>query len=604
MSLLIRPVLQRFEGPRGYLLRLAEANFLKPADLALMGVTLDMESLQHWGLLPNPDLDPELYQYVQLLTQTWQTQPKIWNMQASRFCPLCLQEEPVWQAGWELYFHDACPVHGVWLVDKCSSCGQTVRWDREAVMRCQCGADLRQESAAECGPQVVQLARTLQDALHQRPVEAPVPLKGMTVEQIQRVIKFFGAHFQPEAGARPLKIYRAGTMASSWSVTTHAAEILADWPLAFHRALDRLESRHVSRSLKRTLGQTYRYLYTVLAAPIYDQIRYAFEEWLVQNWKGGFAKRNRRFAESAMRYAAWIPAKIAADMMGLTTKRIKFLVRSGLLEGQMNFDLSGRGFLSVRRSGLEEAEKYLQGGVTLKMAANMLGFTRRRFREILLLLFPYASRSKGPRSLSPWYIPLADIEAILAIRQDLPVVFIVDETDVSIANLMRFFQWTEAELVALIRETLDGTIKAVAVQDGLAGVTAIVYRDAEVRLWRDRHKQGQGNWLTARQVCQILKINLEALFDFIHLGFIESTMLPNSLPGGGHRIARAEVERFQKEFVTSTEVARTLDCSPNTVNAALKKANIQPVSGPKVDSGLQALYAREAVEAFLATRGR
>ncbi|BBO99313.1 TniQ family protein [Sulfuriferula nivalis] len=596
--LLIRPEPENNEGPRGYLLRLAEANYLQMIDLEKLGVLFTLDSLQSNGLMPNSALDPVLYDYLTRLTDLWNQKPRIWNSQAARFCPHCLKNEPVWQVGWELYFYDACPEHGVWLIDRCSSCGQNIKWGRGALLRCQCGADLRQEVPVASSSSGTALVKVLQNILHDRPDEgALIPLQKLDITQMQQLTRYIGAGLRPGMGMRALKIRHAGTMAISWTITSHAAEVFANWPAAFHELLNQFERQESSRSLKFVIGQAYRYLYTVLSAPQFDPVRFAFEEWLLSSWKGGVARRNRRLVETIMHRAEWIPAKLACSELGISMKRIQFLVQSGMLEGQTTVYQSGRRFLTVKKTGLDQVASFLKTGINLKTAAKLLGFSKKRIRGILLLLFPNASRSGGVST--PWFVPLADIDAVLSIRENLPVVALPDEGCVSINHLLRYFIWTESEMVALIKETQQGNIKAVGVQADLVGVNGVLYREAEIRVWRDRHKQGQGSWLTLAQVAEILMIHKEAASDFIHLGFLQSVMLPRILPGGGHRISRVDLEHFQKEYVTSTEIARRVEQPARKIRVALAGNGIAPISGSKVDFGRQTLYIRSAVEAFL-----
>ncbi len=597
-TLLIRPEPENNEGPRGYLLRLAEANYLQMTDLANLGVFFTIDSLRNNGLLPNPALDPALHEYLIRLTDLWNQKSRIWNSQAARFCPHCLKNEPVWKVGWELYFFDACPEHGVWLVDRCSSCGREIKWGRGELLRCQCGADLRQEIPVDCSPAVTALVKALQNALSNRMnAETSIPLQKLDIAQMQQLTRYIGAGLRPGAGIRALKIRHAGTMAVSWEISSHAAEVFADWPTAFFTILDQFDSHQSGRSLKRTLGQTYRYPFTALIAPEFDAVRSAFLEWLLSSWRGGVARRNRRLVETIMQHAEWIPAKLACAELGISKKRIEFLVKTGMLEGETFIYQSGRRFLSVKKSGLDQVTAFLKSGVTLRTASRLLGFSKKRIRGILLLLFPNAFRSAGYGT--PWFVPFADIEDVLSVRQNLPVVSLPDEGCVTINHVLRYYMWTESEVVALIKETLNGNIKAVAAQADLEGLNGVIYRDAEIKVWRDRHRQGQGAWLTLAQVAEILRMHKEAVGHLIHLGFIQSVMLPRILPGGGHRISRLELERFQKDFATSTEIARQVGQTAYKVRAILARNGIEPVSGPKVDSGRQTLYLKSTVDAFI-----
>lgn len=224
------------------------------------------------------------------MASLWRDHKPIWNHRFTRFCPLCLAEEPLWRAEWELYFHDACPVHSVWMVDQCSSCGKPVSWSRSSLLRCDCGSDLRAEVPKECPEAVAHLSQVLASKLTGVPMsDIPPPLKATDVPQSQQAIRFFGAGLDREAHRKPLKIRDSGSMAVSWNVTSVAAEILVAWPAAFHQVLDRIQQdAGVTRghALKSAFGWAYHYLYRGLKSAAFEQIRRGFAEWVATRWKG------------------------------------------------------------------------------------------------------------------------------------------------------------------------------------------------------------------------------------------------------------------------------------------------------------------------------
>jgi len=192
-------------------------------------------------------------------------------------------------------FHDACPHHGVWLVDQCTSCGQPVSWRREHVLRCTCGADLRQEIAEPAPESMVRLARQLEAKLLGRNVADDLPvLAGLTLEQTQRLVRYLGGYMNPVADAKPLKLRNAASLQASWPVTSLAAEILDQWPHAFHdswsRMQDRVEGDKVN--LKGAFRRAHFYLYKGLWESAFSPARESFELWLSEHWKGGLSKRN------------------------------------------------------------------------------------------------------------------------------------------------------------------------------------------------------------------------------------------------------------------------------------------------------------------------
>jgi hypothetical protein len=298
-----------------------------------------------------------------------------------------------------------------------------------------------------------------------------------------------------------------------------------------------------------------------------------------------------------MRQAQWIPANIACDILGVSARKLDSLIKAGVLEGETMIYESGRRFTTVKKDSFERVSAHLKNGLDLKSAGDLLGFAKRRMRGVLKMLFPNASKSIDANS-SPWYVPLSDIEAVLAIRNNLPQVAIPDEDCVALSHILRYFSWSEFEVVGLIAAANKGEVQPVAVLDGAKGVSGIIFKEQEIRVWRDRQSQGFGSWLSINQTAQHLGIHQQAAYDLTRLGVIETIKVPRTI-GGGNRVSRLELERFQKEFALATEIANKWGTSSRKVQNQLAQSGIHPVSGPSVDQGRQILYARSDVDAFL-----
>lgn len=84
----------------------------------------------------------------------------------TRVCPLCLSEDeiPYVRAEWGMPMSIACSQHGVLLMDRCRTCGDALDVLRPSLLRCRCGADLRQMHPEVVGPWVSQLREIFSEA--------------------------------------------------------------------------------------------------------------------------------------------------------------------------------------------------------------------------------------------------------------------------------------------------------------------------------------------------------------------------------------------------------------------------------------------------------
>lgn len=594
--LLARPFPQREEGPQGYLLRLAEANFLTIRDLEELNVSFDLSCLQRNQLMPELALDPELHGHVKRIAAQADKVGRSWNRQQARWCVHCLGELPIWQASWELLFHDACPRHAVWLVDRCSSCGSQVRWNRQHLLRCPCGADLRAEVSRACPDSVARLSAILAASLLAKPLddafEIPV-LRGMSVVDIQRLIRFLGSYLDPAAGNRPLKRYRAGRMDVSWPVTSIAAEILQGWPFAFHTSLSRLPES--AQGEKPRLGGFFHrishYLYRGLRGQAFDPIRLTFELWLTEHWKGGLNRRNRRLPAELLAHVQWIPGNVAAERLGIPMNRLRNLIREGLLDGEEWLGTKGRRFLIVRRDQLDQISIQIASEMTMSEAMEVLGIGKVRMQRVLRLLFPTARRTNDKAYL-PWCIPRGEVEVLLSIAGHLPMVTIPDEDQVSFAHVLRYWNWNGDEIVALVEAVKSGTMAPVALLDSVRGIGRWVFESARLRAWGLGQNQSRANWVSIPELGKILEVKQQVAYWLTQNGLIQAERL-GALKGVGSRVRRSDIDLFRQNYIFGREIAAILGRSPRKVMMMLSEHGIYPVRGHSAEPCRQLVYSRK-----------
>lgn len=589
---------QRKEGPMGYLLRLSESNLLSIAQLNQVGISYDYGILEAFGLLPHEKLDPELHCHVRNISEIKQSKTQVFNEKYARYCPLCLDEHNEWRVEWELFFYDVCHLHGVWLVDQCTSCGSHLTWNRSHLNRCTCGATLNYEDKRTAPKSMVLMAAQMSQKIlpFASKAELSAPMQSTNIEQTQKLIRYFGNYMTSAPTRNPLKMKEAGDLRHSWPVTTLAAEMLNQWPEAFHLSLTNLENQHVTEgrpSLNDVFGQAYHYVYEGLKSSVFDEVRTQFELWISAQWKGGIAKRNTRLMTIMLEEAAWIPALAACDFLGISLQRLELLIREGTLEGETHISEKGRKFTMVRRDNLEVIKEQLFGMIDMNTAKNLLGFQKRRMRQMLTFLFKDAKKL-GSSPSAQWAISRQEINNILDKSIDVPVVSISDEDCVSLGHVLQFWTWSNQEIANLIHAVKDGEILITNKLDTDLGVAAWNFKLQVLNNWKKKFETGLSEWMTITQAAIVLGIKEQVAYELVNLDFLGADVMPFQKKRGT-RVRLTAIEKFNKQYIFATKVAEQLGCSPKKVISNLSSFGIKPVSGPLVNGARQVLFQREQV---------
>lgn len=591
---LIRPHPSRMEGPQGYLMRLAEANYLRLNDIRQMGGRYEMSWLEKQMLLPRDGLYPQLIEHINRVSTLWTSTPRIWNTRYPRFCPKCLTEHGVWHASWEIMFHDACSRHQTWLVDKCSSCHQAIQWSREFVFRCQCGADLRNEKASEAPQSVVGIARVLEASLTGGPdIECPEPLAGLALEQIQRLVRYLGGYMDAAKGPKPLKLKNAGQLDVSWPVVTLAAEIIAHWPALYHQCWSQMHDEKVTEKtgLNGTFKQAYYHLYKGLKEAQFEPVRKEFELWLSEHWKGGVSLRNRRLSELLIDRVQWIPAKIAAEKLKTSLKRVKDLIKEGHIDGQRSISTTGRTFFMVRRDQLDAIDDHLINQMTLTEAMSALGLGKVRMRRVVRVLLPGARRMSNAPSL-PWCVPRDQVEAILDLGRHAEVVHIPEENQVSMGHALRYWSWNAEDVLNLVEAVKRGVLSIEGQLSDTRGVSGWLFSEGKLKSWRARHQDANSFWLSIPKLAKLLGIKQQMAYWLIAHNIIPTVRQDAKSGRAQAMVRKEEVAIFQQKYVFATEIARVLETSPNHAIKLLAKGGIKTVYGYGDSDSPQKLFRR------------
>ncbi len=523
---------------------------------------------------------------------------------ARSICPYCLSEDsiPNERLLWSFRPVPVCTEHRCLLIDRCSACHRPLRSDRSDVVRCTCGADLRDADSIRMSAYGAKLATKLHQLLLGRFLPAPETSPATwfrwathlaaavtkTPDWLINVAERLGI----AANTRPAEV--------AWLAT---AEILADWPQRQEAFLDEFQriDKHKSTStgVGRRFGTLLRHAARLEnaghAAPA-DALR----RYLLERYDGGhlstkiclFAKLGHR---AGLDGRSWITQTDAAKILGLRHSAIASLIDRGILTGKLHSAGSnGRSVGLVLRQSVETLKRELQDALDVKTVAARLGIGR----HAVLELIHRAVLSRAVRTAKGWQILQASVTDLESVYQQLPKGRLAANRWITIRQATRKFGPTGLTLGALIEFILSGELSA-RMADPQKRLHGIVVRHADLVALapKIRDIRNQAGGYSIHQLTKILfpdrPIKTTVLNKWIAAGFLKARRV-----GRAQVVSHKEVERFRSEYCLADEACRLQNVSRSTLSRWEVEGRIQAVYGKRVTPGAGfSLYRREDLNA-------
>lgn len=285
------------------------------------------------------------------------------NYRKPRLCTACLRERLIWWAVWDLGLTVACPAHGCLLLNQCPACKRNIAWERPAVHKCRCGLDFRQVRSEPADPGLVAINsivfRAAKSTLAETPgvdvadFDFPPELLQLKLGPLLRFILFVGSINEGSILRRKQRPFRATDLAGAMAICRGAVALLRDWPQPLREVLRRMipqSANPATLNFSDIFGNFYRHLFRVLPRREFGFLHDAFEQFVIEDWKGFIRGQHRYFSAAVRRNSHWVAVNEAERIARTTGARMLDLARQGQIDAI---------FLKVIRSGGSRTECWI-----------------------------------------------------------------------------------------------------------------------------------------------------------------------------------------------------------------------------------------------------
>lgn len=256
----------------------------------------------------------------------------------------------------------------------------------------------------------------------------------------------------------------------------------------------------------------------------------------------------------------------------------------------------------VRKEDVEQARRNRADFVTLEHAASELGLKRQRLSRLLPSLCPEATKDTAHGV--PWNIPSSWLHAWTERLKSYATVPAGELEGLACLNhRLRFGGSNDREIADLLLGVQRGEVDVEGVLDGERRVSALLFREDVLRQ-ADEYASllVAKRWLNAQQLAELLEVKEQVVYHWMRIGLLIVT--PFRERGRiVRRVRLGDVERFRSMYALGRDLARELRVSPRGLANDLRKAGVEPLSGPGVDEGRQLVYERAAIAKLSLSQG-
>ncbi|PYS47912.1 MAG: hypothetical protein DMF68_14755 [Acidobacteria bacterium] len=534
-----------------------------------------------------------------------------------KVCPQCLSESAHIRRIWEFALVTACPIHKCLLLDKCPNCGKRITWARSQVAVCSCRYDWRKYNSNTITASELQVTQQIyllcglcvENANTERgSTDQTNPLYRTGLQYFVAALVFVASQLDGKAykkGERLIDTTGKNFARNKQNTEIHvllckAWSVFNNWPDNYFQFLEwrrlHIPSGRSESGLSRDFVQYKSALYYQLASEQLDFMRAAFEEYLVTRWDGGSVAHMRRISQGLRIRSRYVSRKEAKKLLCIAFEGVDRLIAKGKLKAIVRANRSHRAIL-IDRSSVESFKYELENSLNLKQVKKSLGVTKQRVFEMIEcgLLNPLEEQVMDGRSDRTFSV--TEVKCLLATLRGklLKIAPVLVGRSISFPKALKKLVPVNIGIGRFIQLILEGTILPVRSNTKL-GLASLLFSDLQIENYIMELERIQiGETFSAPEVAKRLGIGVSNTYFLIRKGLLQ--IHRQSVNGYcGLRINKSTIDLFNSTYVFPAKVAQQLGTSSSRLTNLLIMHDIKPVSGSKVDGGMQYIFRRAEIE--------
>lgn len=581
-GLLVSPTPEQGESLVGYLHRLGDCNGLWNGEVVKLFKELTDEQLHEWLSENNRPVS-----WRQMSTEIRVprfSHQNVWSLGKVKYCPICLASGFYWRELWDLTLYTTCTAHMVELLYNCPECKSKSTQSILLTKCCgNCGIPTLKEYVQPTdidGPKFW-ISAELEKRLTHRSENNSSGIDSLNLEQFH----FLAIRIGVRALSR--KYFMNMTVASMASknalpdLATAAGKVLMGWPQSFHDLLTGLRELRASKfncSLGSAFGRIYNDVYLTLTDRCYDFIRAEFEKYVVQNWEGPLALRNRRLSESTLLAHRWFPYHKAAREVGLPENFLRRMSFAGELNTREFIYSCGKTIAVVDIEEVRKLSSIRHEPLNLRETARLLCLSRKRIEQLInadVLKFFGGSPHAGQK----WLVDYASIVALTSVEFQANT----NEDLITISQIAKHYLPASGGLAELVGAIQSGEIRVfcgaesenVNVGKWLVSLNELIQSKITIPICVKE------KGMSVACAAKMLGVKEEVAYALVRLGRLRSETV-QCARRTTQVVSLGAIKHFKRNYILAPEVALVLGIPRVNALLKLRAGCFLPVAGPSM----------------------
>ncbi|MEX5540334.1 TniQ family protein [Pseudomonas poae] len=581
-NLLINPAPKGDESLAGYLHRLGHSNGLVNGEvLEFFKSSNDYEVYEWLGCEQRPI---SWQGTVDELRKPSVSNQKAWSFSNPKYCPICLLSDFYWRELWDLNLYTTCTRHGVQLLYACPFCEGKNNLSLLKAKSCsRCGHSIlnTNKSTEIIDPARHWISRQLEKLFKENEADQVKSFDALSYEEFHQLAFRIGVRTLSVDRFITLKTPMLDSLSIAPQLASAAGTVLMGWPVAFHQLLADL--KHVRKSkiywqLASAFGPIYNDVYMFLNNERFDFVRSEFERYVVLNWDGPLAKRNRRLSECTLLEHRWLPLKKAGRMTGLPESFLRRMHLSGELETREFQYACGKISAVV---DIEQARKLstdVREPLNLRECSRLLWLSKKRIEQLIMAGLLKIS-GDAPKRGERWLIRYDSILDLM------PSVFLQVSGDdyITISQVAKHYLPTADGFPQLMKAIKSGDVSVFCGADSEAvNIGKWLVSSQEIKAKTITfHTTPRPNGFSIGEAAKVLGVKEEVAYALVRGGQLGSEIVQCSRRSA-QLVSNKSIEHFQRNYILAPEIGKVLKMSTISVRHYLRKWGFNPIAGPSL----------------------